>query len=87
LRVSQRSIQNALIVALSFVIATCAGADAPDRERDEAAIRALLATNQAATNRRDANGVAETYVPDSDIWIAGRPRISGADAIRRNACR
>ena len=84
MRVNERSIQNALIIAVPLVIAACAGADLPGREADEAAIRALLATNEAATNRRDAEGVVETYLPDGDIWIVGRPRISGLEEIRRN---
>lgn len=55
-----------------------------DRTADEAAIHALLAENEAATNRRDAAGVAATFVPDGDIWIVGDLRISGLDEIRRN---
>ena len=82
--VNERSTKNALIIAVALVIAACKGADLPDREADEAAIRALLATNEAATNRRDAEGVVETYLPDGDIWIVGLPRISGLDEIRRN---
>lgn len=84
MRVTERRIFNALIIVVPLVIAGCAGAELPDREADEAAIRALLATNQAATNRRDAEGVVGTYVPDGDIWIVGRARISGLDEIRRN---
>jgi uncharacterized protein (TIGR02246 family) len=84
MRENNRSIRSGLIIALPFLIVACAGADQPDREADEAAIRALLATNQAATNRRDAAGVANTYLPDGDVWIVGHQRISGLDEIQRN---
>jgi uncharacterized protein (TIGR02246 family) len=83
-RVDERSIRNAQAIVVPLVIAACAGAPLPARDADEAAIRALLATNAAATNRRDAAGVAKTYLPDGDLWIVGRARISGVDAIRRN---
>ena len=55
-----------------------------DRSADEAAIRTLLATNEASTNQRDAAGVAATFAPDADIWIAGGPRVSGPAEIRRS---
>lgn len=54
-----------------------------DRTVDEAAIRSLLAANWAASSAHDAEGVAATYLPDGDAWIAGLPRGSGADEIRR----
>jgi uncharacterized protein (TIGR02246 family) len=81
--VNERSIRTA-VIALPIVIAACTGTKAPDTEADYAAIRALLETNAAATNRRDAEGVVETYLPDGDIWIVGHPRISGLNEIRRN---
>ena len=55
-----------------------------NRSVDEAAIRALFAANEAATNRRDAAGVVATYAQDADLWLVGRPRIRGLDEIRRN---
>lgn len=56
-----------------------------DRTADEAAIRSLLAANFAASSAHDHDeeGVAATYLPDGDAWIAGLPRGSGADEIRR----
>ena len=54
-----------------------------DRTADEAAIRSLLAANWAASSAHDAEGVAATYLPDGDAWIAGLPRVSGSDEIRR----
>jgi uncharacterized protein (TIGR02246 family) len=56
---------------------------AVDRTADEAAIRSILAANWAAGSARDAEGVAATYLPDGDVWIAGLSRISGNDQIRR----
>ncbi len=76
-----------LIVAL--VLTSCsepgdtADSGAIDRRADEEAIRSLLAANWAASNAHDAEGVAATYLPDGDAWIAGLPRISGPDEIRR----
>ena len=88
MRMVKRSFQVILLIALPFAGVACSGPEdsstGPDRSADEAAIRALLATNEAATNRRDSAGVAATYVPDGDIWIVGRSRISGLDEIRRN---
>ncbi len=54
-----------------------------DRTADEAAIRSLLAANFAASSAHDEEGVAATYLPDGDAWIAGLPRVSGPDEIRR----
>ena len=86
----QRTLCATLLVALPLAALSCGpserSARTADQNRsvDEAAIRALIATNVAATNSRDAAGVASTYTPDGDIWFAGRPRISGPDEIRRN---
>ena len=86
----KRSFRIVLLGALAIAVAACSGAGdtsdtvGRDRSADEAAIHALLATNEAATNRRDAAGVAATFVPEGDIWIIGRSRISGLDEIRRN---
>ena len=55
-----------------------------DRSADEAAIRTLLAANEASANQRDAAGVAATFAPDGDIWIVGGPRVSGRTEIRRS---
>ena len=55
-----------------------------DRSADEAAIRTLLAANEASTNQRDAAGVAATFAPDGDIWTVGGPRVSGRAEIRRS---
>lgn len=85
----KRSFRTFLLIALPLAVAACSGAEDTsdtdqDRSADEAAIRALLATNEAATNRRDSAGVAATFVPEGDIWIVGRSLISGLDEIRRN---
>ena len=37
---------------------------------DADAIRALIAAIEAATNRRDAAGVAATFTSDGDLWVA-----------------
>ena len=85
-----RSFATGLMIALAIAVAACSGARdssvtaGRDRSADETAIHALLATNEAATNRRDAAGVAATFVPEGDIWIVGGSLISGLDAIRRN---
>ena len=55
-----------------------------DKSSDEAAIRSLIAANEASTNDRDAAGVVSTFAEDADLWFAGARRISGLDAIRRN---
>jgi len=76
-----------LIVALALSscseVRDTADRDAIDRTADEAAIRSLLAANWAASSVHDAEGVAATYLPDGDAWIAGLPRVSGSDEIRR----
>jgi uncharacterized protein (TIGR02246 family) len=84
MRLNNISTKNALIIAMTLGLAACTGADLQDKEADEKTIRALLATNAAATNRRDAEGVVETYLPDGDLWIVGHPRLSGVEEIRRN---
>ena len=72
-----------------FALSSCsephdtADRGAIDRTVDEAAIRSLLAANWAASSAHDAEGVAATFLPDGDAWIAGLPRGSGADEIRR----
>lgn len=70
-------------MAMTFA-AGCSGDGLPDRDADEAAIHAMLARNQAATNRGDPDEVIRTYLPDGDIWIVGRERLSGWDELRRN---
>ncbi len=52
-----------------------------DRTADEAAIRALLAANSAASSAHDAEGVAATYLPDGDAWIAGLALVYGFDEL------
>ena len=54
------------------------------RESDELAIRAVLARNQDATNRRDAAGVAATFIANADIVFPDGRRVSGLEEIRRN---
>ena len=56
--------------------------DLPDRQADEAAIRTVLAANFAAATARDAAGVAATFMPGGDGWIAGLPRAAGQERIR-----
>jgi uncharacterized protein (TIGR02246 family) len=53
-----------------------------DRNADEAAIRLLVAANAEASTARNAAGVAATFMPDGDVWIAGVSRVSTHDAIR-----
>lgn len=55
-----------------------------DSTSDVVAIRELLARNEAATNRRDAAGVASTFMLDAELWIAGGPRFVGSAEIQRN---
>lgn len=56
----------------------------PDRNADKAAIRSLLAENEAATNAGDVAGVAATYTAEGDVWIAGLSRRSTPKAVREN---
>lgn len=76
-----------LIVAL--VLSNCSESSdtsdrgAIDRTADEAAIRSLLAANFAAGSAHDVEGVAATYLPDGDAWIAGLSRVSGFDEMIR----
>ncbi len=76
-----------LIVALALSSCSESGDTADrgaiDRTADEAAIRSLLAANWAASSAHDAKGVAATYLPDGDAWIAGLSRVSGADEMVR----
>lgn len=55
-----------------------------DRVSAEAEIRAVLAANEQATNRRDPEGVAATFTADADLLVANGPRFIGASEIRRN---
>ncbi len=85
-----RSFATGLMIALAIAVAACSGARVSsvtagrDMDADVTAIFALLATNEAATNRRDAAGVAATFVPAGRLWIAGGSVFLGLDAIRRN---
>jgi uncharacterized protein (TIGR02246 family) len=78
------------LVAATLAALSCRAAEPrsasvkQDRTADEAAIRALIAANEAASNRRDYQGVAATYLVDGEIWGVGHPRISGRDAIARS---
>ncbi len=83
-----RSFATGLMIALAIAVAACSGARVSSftagTDADVTAIFALLATNEAATNRRDAAGVAATFVPEGNLWVAGGSVILGLDAIRRN---
>ncbi len=81
---SNHNIRAALALLQALVLGACTAAEPPSRDADEAAIRALFQRNAEAANRRDAEGVVATYWPDGDVWIAGRPRVSGLDAIGQN---
>ncbi len=85
-----------LLGTLSVVAMSCSTVEQtqnaePDRSADEAAIRAKIAANEAATNRLDATAVAATFAEDADIIIGDppritpriTPRIAGRDAIHR----
>jgi len=76
-----------LIVALALTSCSEPGDTADrgaiDRTADEAAIRSLLAANFAASSAHDEEGVAATYLPDGDAWIAGLSRVSGFDEMVR----
>ena len=54
----------------------------PDRQADAGAIKSLLAVNFAASTARDAAGVAATFMPDGDGWIAGLSRAEGRESLR-----
>lgn len=72
-------------VASCFVLAACRQPEQRlNTASGEDAIRAQLAANVAATNRRDAAAVAATFTDDADMLLPGQPRISGIEAIRRN---
>jgi len=81
-----------LLGTLSVVAMSCSTVEQtpnaePDRSADEAAIRAKIAANEAATNRLDATAVAATFAEDADFIIGDppriTPRIAGRDAIHR----
>jgi len=79
-----------LLITLPLAALSCCAAEQipkaaaeQNRSADEAAIRAQIAANQAATNKRDFAGVAATYAPDGDLMRLAGPRVSGRDAIRR----
>ena len=54
----------------------------PDRQADALAIKALLTANFTASTARDAGGVAATFMPDGDGWIAGLSRVATYEGIR-----
>lgn len=56
----------------------------PDRDADEAAIRALLAEIEAAANAGGSVDVAALYTPEGDVWIAGLSRRSTQEGVRDN---
>ena len=56
----------------------------PDRNADEAAIRALLAETEAATNAGDSVDVAAFHTSEGDVWIAGLSRQSTPEGVRDN---
>ncbi len=81
------TVMAGLVVALALLSCSesrdMADRGTMDRTADEAAIRSLLAANWTASSARDAEGVAATYLPDGDAWIAGLPRVSGFADVRR----
>ena len=84
-----RVCQAVLFFLVSVVATSCTrGEQAPDTRAqqnssvEDAAIRAQLAANFAAGNKRDAIGVVATYAPDGDLMIGAGPRIAGQNAIR-----
>ncbi len=56
--------------------------DSLDRNADEREIRSLVAANAAASTALDAAGVAATYMPNGDAWIAGLSRVVTHDGLR-----
>ncbi len=77
------------VLSVALALTSCseprdtADRGAIDRTADEAAIRSLLAANFAASSAHDEEGVAATYLPDGDAWIAGLSRVSGFDEMVR----
>ena len=56
--------------------------DTLDRVADEREIRSLVMENAAASNAGNPAGVAATYTPDGDAWIAGLSRFSTHEGLR-----
>ena len=69
-----------LLISLSCSPAS-QGTGGQNRSADEGAIRAQIAANEAAGNRRDFQGVAATYASDGDLVRLSDPRVSGRAAI------
>jgi uncharacterized protein (TIGR02246 family) len=55
----------------------------PNTATDEAGIRAHVAGNEAALNKRDFAAYAAQFVPDGDLIVVDGATSSGQDAIRR----
>jgi uncharacterized protein (TIGR02246 family) len=56
----------------------------PDRDADEAAIRALLSATEAAANSGGSVDVTALYTSEGDVWIAGLSRQSTHEGVREN---
>ena len=61
---------------------TPAAAQPGTRLADEAAIRALLAENEAAAN--DPARCAATYTAEEHVWIVNQQRVTGTEELRRH---
>ena len=88
-RIRSEVLAGVLVLALSMGGLSCqqwpersAGTSPRLPAADEAAIRALLAENEAAGHQRAAARAAATYTPDGDIWIVDGRRISGTEELR-----
>ena len=86
----QRITCTMLMVALLPTTLSCNRAEelpgataAQNRSADETAIRAQIAANEAAGNKRDFEGVAATYAADGDLMRLAGPRVIGRAAIRQ----
>jgi uncharacterized protein (TIGR02246 family) len=58
------------------------GGPAPDRTRDERAIRETVSAVEATLNARDFAGYARTFAEEADVIFYGGSRLSGRTAIQ-----
>lgn len=80
----QRTGHAVLLLILSIILMSCRTAEQmQDRTNDETAIRAVIAANEEAGNKRDYEGVAATYAPDGDMMRYDGPIATGREAIRQ----
>jgi uncharacterized protein (TIGR02246 family) len=66
----------------SRAIWNSSGGRAPDRTRDESAIRETISAVEATLNARDFAGYAQTFAEEADVIFYGGSRLSGRAAIQ-----